>query len=208
MEDVHGASAVTENGFVAGQESHAFMACPKAEPPPSTHLDNHLTRLNNSYTRTTDPEVPAAAPWWGRGVRPASLRSRKVACALKPAARPSPRDLMLGSLDASILRLRPPTQVFLQGNGMIVGFIPGAINERDPASLRPLPRFLHDGSAAVQLGKIPPPELLPTGRVVAEPFPQGRAWRNLFQPAVEARLVLAEAAGPEPIDQDAITIVI
>jgi hypothetical protein len=65
---------------------------------------------------------------------------------------------------------RSPAQVFLKRNRMVVGSIFGGINKRDRTLLGPLAQFLHNGSATIQFGKIPPAEFVPPGRVVTEPF--------------------------------------
>lgn len=43
----------------------------------------------------------------------------------------------------------------------------------------------------------------PPSRVLAEPFVQGCTGCNLFDPVIESQIVLARAARPEPVDQQA-----
>jgi hypothetical protein len=58
----------------------------------------------------------------------------------------------------------------------------------------------------VKLAKVFSLEPLPFGGVVAEPFAQCRAWRNLLDPEVELQLLLGNPAGPETVDENTIAI--
>jgi hypothetical protein len=51
-------------------------------------------------------------------------------------------------------------------------------------------------------------ELLEALRIVAEPAPELRARRELARPLVEPCLLTTDAAGPEPVDEDAIAVVL
>src|SRR3954453_7219999 len=78
-----------------------------------------------------------------------------------------------------------------------------AVEERDGA--RPI--GLRDGSPGIrpglQFGGVARAELLPAGRVVAEPASELRAWRHLLEPRIEHQCGFADAARPKALYQEA-----
>src|SRR5688500_9756041 len=57
-----------------------------------------------------------------------------------------------------------------------------------------------------QFVPIPLVKFLPPARVMAEPLAQLRAWGNVLQPHIHGRALPGQAAGPQPLHQDAETI--
>jgi len=60
--------------------------------------------------------------------------------------------------------------------------------------------------AAAQLGAVAPGELVETFRSVPVPTPQLRAGSDVTKPGVETRILLAQTAWPQPIDEQTSTI--
>src|SRR6266702_2342661 len=59
----------------------------------------------------------------------------------------------------------------------------------------------------IQLLPVAGPELLPFGRIVAEPLPELVAWSDLLQPLVDPRFILRHAPRPETVDEDPSAVV-
>jgi hypothetical protein len=53
----------------------------------------------------------------------------------------------------------------------------------------------------VELGEVPPSELLPLLRVVREPLPERGARGDVPEPAVDVQAVAAYTSRPEPLDE-------
>jgi hypothetical protein len=49
-------------------------------------------------------------------------------------------------------------------------------------------------------------ELAPLLRIMSEPLAQSGAWRHVFEPVIEQKLVFRDASGPEAIDENPASI--
>jgi len=93
-------------------------------------------------------------------------------------------------------------QHLMQHHRVVVGLVMGAIDQGDdaPGGQRPdaiqIRRLLRQFSAVAAL------EFRPFRRVMAEPLPQLGGGRDLLHPVAQVRAILADAAGPQAIDQN------
>ncbi len=85
-------------------------------------------------------------------------------------------------------------------------FVLRAIEERHFALFQFLLKGLDWFAIFFKFAKIPFLELFPFARVVAKPFPKLRAGRNIFEPQVNACFFLGQASGPEPVHEEASTV--
>ena len=100
-------------------------------------------------------------------------------------------------------------QQFLQYNGLVMLFIRGTVNQRDPASLRAL-RHLEKGRSLIrgaQLGEIPGPKGRPLPWIMREPFPQLSTRSPFFCPLIDMGPGFADPARPHAIHKDAQAVI-
>src|SRR5581483_3227370 len=96
----------------------------------------------------------------------------------------------------------------LQDDGVIV---PNVLSSEDQGHrlvlrLAGQPREHARGLWSAQFFLVTLAELLPAGRVVAEPAPQLSAGRQLLQPRVQAQVLAPDAARPQAVDQVALAV--
>src|SRR5437588_10461785 len=80
---------------------------------------------------------------------------------------------------------QPPIEERLQRDGAVARNVVRGVDEGDPPAPRRRDERLPGCAMRAQLGEVPPPELRPLLRVVAEPRPQVRARRDVLEPPIE-----------------------
>src|SRR6516165_6138639 len=104
---------------------------------------------------------------------------------------------------SSLVALQKP----FQGQRTVVLLVPCRVDQGDGALLNFLLQQLDGLLFLFQFFPVALLELLPLGRVMAEPFAQLRARGYLLQPQVHRRTLLGQAARPQPFHQDSQAIV-
>src|SRR5262245_42582647 len=95
----------------------------------------------------------------------------------------------------------------LEGNGIIVLPVLGAVDERHRAVAHMRHELLDRRAILLEFLEVASPERGPFRRVVAEPLPEHGTRCDLFEPEINARRTLRHAPRPEPVDQDPKSIV-
>src|SRR5262249_4425245 len=103
-------------------------------------------------------------------------------------------------------RLPALHQHIAQHNGIIVRFVTRGEDERDRPLPRKRPQPLERVGMLAQLFEITAPEFLPALRIVAEPFSQYAARRDILHPLVDRGVRLLDAPRPQPVDQYALAV--
>src|SRR5690349_6107078 len=80
------------------------------------------------------------------------------------------------------------------------------VDERDPSAFGGSLNWFASLGVLLQFVEIPTAEFRPSLRVVPEPFPQGGAWADLFQPGVNAQRRFLNSTRPEPLDEETLSI--
>src|SRR5687767_4085258 len=76
------------------------------------------------------------------------------------------------------------------------------IDEGDVALARKVTQLVDEPRMLAHLGGVALTKLLPSCRIVREPLSQLSARGEILQPQVHRRIVLADPARPEPIDEN------
>lgn len=95
----------------------------------------------------------------------------------------------------------------LEGQGAVVLLVLGGVDEGDGAGFGFLAQEGEGFFVGFEFFPVAGLELLPPGRVVGEPFAEFGAGGDVFEPEVDGRLGLGQAAGPEALDEDALAII-
>ncbi len=98
-------------------------------------------------------------------------------------------------------------QIALQCDCIIVDSIVRAEDQRDATLSRCCKNRFQSFRTFIQFGEVFSLELFPLCRIVAEPFTQFRAGRNVFQPAIQTQSFFLYAARPEPLYQESSAII-
>src|SRR4051812_30842636 len=104
--------------------------------------------------------------------------------------------------------LLPAVENELEDDGTVVRLVPGGVDERDRPGADFLLQVAEEIALLVEFRPVPPAELVPLGRVVPEPLAEFRAGGDLLEPQVDRRLLIADPSGPEPLNQDAQSILL
>jgi hypothetical protein len=96
---------------------------------------------------------------------------------------------------------------FLEGNGIIMLPVLGAVYERHRAAAHMRHELLDGCTILLEFLKVTRPERVPFRRVVAEPLPERGARCDLFELEINPRRTLRHAPWPEPVYQDPESIV-
>src|SRR5581483_1658549 len=91
-------------------------------------------------------------------------------------------------------------QHFGEHDRVVVLAVVGGVDEGERARPRSAPELRELRPRVPKLADVAATELGETVRLVSEPFPELGARRQLLLPLVELRLLLRDAARPEPID--------
>ena len=89
-----------------------------------------------------------------------------------------------------------------QHEGMIVVPVPGRIDEGDRAFSGTATEIGQRFCVLGELFAVPAAKLVPMFGIMAEPSAQLCAWGNFLDPVVEPGVRLADAARPQPIDEN------
>ena len=89
----------------------------------------------------------------------------------------------------------------LSTDGVVVGLVMGRVDKRDGTFSRPVEQLVELIAIFPDLGRIPPAEFFPTGRIVSEPFSQFRARREFLCPMIDRSVGFSDASRPKPINQ-------
>src|SRR6478752_1282851 len=107
--------------------------------------------------------------------------------------------------NSSSCGLSPPAQLriqeFLQHHRVIVFCIVRAINQGYRALTGRLQERLPYLCSGPKFSPVAAPELVPFGRVVAEPFSQLCTGSNILEPAVQWQRTLSDSTGPQALYQ-------
>ncbi len=133
---------------------------------------------------------------------PRSTPGAPIASRETPVARSDP---VLSSLPSTAGRLLLEKRA--QRDGIVVIGVPGAIHERDPTSLDTIEELSDRIRLAPKLPGLTPLELLPAPGVVIEPLPELGRGSDVTLPFVDREFRLRDASRPDPIDEDAVSIV-
>src|SRR5437868_53037 len=99
-----------------------------------------------------------------------------------------------------------PLQELPQRQRPVVLLVPRRVDQRDRAFPGLQPQQLHGLGLLLELSPVAPPELVPLLRLVAEPLAQLGTRGGGLQPQVNRRAPLAQAARPQPFDEDALAV--
>src|SRR5215472_18199841 len=122
-------------------------------------------------------------------------------------------DLSCYSRKVKLLIIRRPASSLVafqepfQGQRTVVLLVPCRVDQGDGALVTFLLQQLDGLLFLFQFFPVALLELLPLGRVMAEPFAQLRARGYLLQPQVHRRALLGQAARPQPSHQDSQAII-
>lgn len=104
------------------------------------------------------------------------------------------------------VRRRPSLSLrenLMQDNRMVVLAVAGSIDEGQRAGVRHRSQLFQQRRFARQLAAIATGEFFPACRLMAEPATQFVAWCNILRPAIDRRSRFAQAARPQPVNQNA-----
>lgn len=93
-----------------------------------------------------------------------------------------------------------------QHERMVMLPISGRVDEGDRALLGTAAEIRQPSNLLGEFGAVTSAELVPTVGIMAEPSAQSCTWRDLPDPLVEPGFRLADAAWPQPIDEDSSAI--
>src|SRR5437764_13180782 len=94
---------------------------------------------------------------------------------------------------------QPSIEERLQRDGAVARNVVRGVDEGAPPAPGRREERLPGRAMRAQLGEVPPPELRPLLRVVAEPLPQVRARRDVLQPPIEFQTRLPDAPRPQSL---------
>src|SRR5690349_6974118 len=96
-----------------------------------------------------------------------------------------------------------PTQHRREYDRIVMHLVARPEDERHASPRRERCDLSQQVAALTQLPFVAPLELGPLLRIVSEPPPQRRGWRELFHPLVDCRTRLTQPTGPESVDENA-----
>ena len=94
----------------------------------------------------------------------------------------------------------------LKNGGVVVAGITGSKEECDGALAGSRQERFPGFGIGAQFAIVAPFEFTPLFQVMGKPMAEGVARGNLFKPAIEVGEIFLEAARPEPIDEEALTV--
>jgi hypothetical protein len=109
-------------------------------------------------------------------------------------------------LSPQCLAVLPSLQVLLEGDGIVMLAIMGAVDQRHPSLTRFRQKRLPDLFVFIKLPKVSSPELLPSRRIMMEPLPKCSARSDFFCPLLQLKRTLFHSSRPQPFDENTNTI--
>lgn len=106
-----------------------------------------------------------------------------------------------------VVRRRPLAEDVVQHTNVVVRCIAGVVEQRQPTTAAQIVEQAQQIRSLFELVAVLPTEVRPATRCVREPTLQRIAGRHFVQPQVGCHLLLAQAAGPAAVDENAQAVV-